>query len=238
MLLRLAYLGVTNVFALLRLLPSSDRDKDIEILALRHQITVLERQLGKTRPHFLPSDRAFMATLMYRLPRHLLGRFRLLVWPDTVLRLAPRPAHAPPRGPVTPEEPGPTAHRPLHPAAGARLARENPCWGYLSLPCSPVSSDAIALGRLAAGRRNICVWVCRAVSDAASRRCHLVCHWLQDIKSSPSPYLVTVSRNGAHPFEFRSVDGRAAGRSTPGGPGTSGAASRTLCRRCHITGCP
>jgi hypothetical protein len=27
-------------------LPVSDRDKDVEILALRHQITVLERQLG------------------------------------------------------------------------------------------------------------------------------------------------------------------------------------------------
>jgi hypothetical protein len=44
-LLRLAYLGVTNVFASLRLLPASDRDKDVEILVLRHQITVLERQL-------------------------------------------------------------------------------------------------------------------------------------------------------------------------------------------------
>jgi putative transposase len=33
-LLRLAYLGVTNVFALLRLLPRGDRDKDIEILSL------------------------------------------------------------------------------------------------------------------------------------------------------------------------------------------------------------
>jgi hypothetical protein len=43
--LRLAYLSVTNVFALLRLLPVSDRDKDVEILALRHQIAVLERQL-------------------------------------------------------------------------------------------------------------------------------------------------------------------------------------------------
>jgi putative transposase len=49
MLLRLAYLGVANAFALLRLLPMSDRDKDIEILALRHQIAVLERQLGKDR---------------------------------------------------------------------------------------------------------------------------------------------------------------------------------------------
>ncbi len=46
MLLRLAYLSVKNVFALLRLFPVSDRDKDVESLALRHQITVLERQLG------------------------------------------------------------------------------------------------------------------------------------------------------------------------------------------------
>jgi hypothetical protein len=38
-LLRLAYLGVTNAFAVLRLLPMSNRDKDVEILALRHQIT-------------------------------------------------------------------------------------------------------------------------------------------------------------------------------------------------------
>jgi hypothetical protein len=47
-LLRLAYLSAANVFALLRLLAVGDRDKDAEILALRHQITVLERQLGKT----------------------------------------------------------------------------------------------------------------------------------------------------------------------------------------------
>jgi hypothetical protein len=45
MLLRLAYLAVTNGLALLRLLPMSDRAKDVEILALRHQLTVLERQL-------------------------------------------------------------------------------------------------------------------------------------------------------------------------------------------------
>ncbi|PSL57122.1 hypothetical protein B0I31_10299 [Saccharothrix carnea] len=54
MLLRLVYLGVTNAFALLRLLPMSDRDKDVEILALRHQITVLQRQLGQTRPRLFP----------------------------------------------------------------------------------------------------------------------------------------------------------------------------------------
>ncbi|MCF2534004.1 hypothetical protein [Yinghuangia soli] len=52
MLLRLAYLAVTTVFAALRLLPTSDRAKDIEILALRHQLTVLERQLSDRRPRF------------------------------------------------------------------------------------------------------------------------------------------------------------------------------------------
>jgi hypothetical protein len=49
MLLRLAYLGVTNVVALLRLLPGSDRDKDAEILALRHRLAVLQRPLGEQR---------------------------------------------------------------------------------------------------------------------------------------------------------------------------------------------
>jgi len=65
---RLTYLSVTNAFALLRLLPMGDRDKDVEILVLRHQITVLERQLGKTRPRFSPGDRAFLAALLHRLP--------------------------------------------------------------------------------------------------------------------------------------------------------------------------
>jgi hypothetical protein len=62
-LLRLAYLSVTSAFALLRLFLMSDWDKDVEIVALRHQITVLERQLGKTRPRFTPGDRAFLAAL-------------------------------------------------------------------------------------------------------------------------------------------------------------------------------
>ena len=48
-LFRLAYLGVSNALALLRLLPMSDHDKDAEILALRHQIAVLERQLHGDR---------------------------------------------------------------------------------------------------------------------------------------------------------------------------------------------
>jgi putative transposase len=60
-LLRFAYLGVTNIFAMLRLLPTNDRAKDIQILALRHQIMVLERRLGEQGLRFDPSDRALLA---------------------------------------------------------------------------------------------------------------------------------------------------------------------------------
>lgn len=74
------------MFGSMRLLAVSGRDKDVKILALRHQITVLERQLGTNRPRFTPADRAFLAALLHRLPRGVLGRFRLLVRPDTLLR--------------------------------------------------------------------------------------------------------------------------------------------------------
>jgi putative transposase len=129
-LLRLAYLSVTNVFALLRLLPMSDQAKEAEILALRHQIIVLERQLGKARPRFSLADRAFLAALLHRLPRNVLGRFRLLVRPETVLRwhrdlLARRHAAR-----SRPRRPGrPRTVRSIR-LLVLRLARENPCWGY------------------------------------------------------------------------------------------------------------
>ena len=86
MLLRLAYLGVTNAFALLRLLPGGDRDKDIEILSLRHQLTVLQRQLNGQQVRFEPVDRAWLAALLHPLPRPTLRRLRLLVRPDTILK--------------------------------------------------------------------------------------------------------------------------------------------------------
>jgi putative transposase len=129
-LLRLAYLGVTNVFALLRLLLLSDRDKDVEILALRHQIMVLERPLGKARPRFSLADRAFLAALLHCLPRDVLGWFRLLVRPETVLRwhrdlLVRRHAAS-----SRPRRPGrPRTVRSIR-LLVLRLARENPLWGY------------------------------------------------------------------------------------------------------------
>jgi hypothetical protein len=48
-LLRLPYLALTSVFAFIRLLPMSDTDKDIEILTLRHQLAILQRQIDKPR---------------------------------------------------------------------------------------------------------------------------------------------------------------------------------------------
>lgn len=50
MLFRLTYLGVTNTLALHHLLPLGDRDKDAEILALPHQITVLQRSTPPVVP--------------------------------------------------------------------------------------------------------------------------------------------------------------------------------------------
>jgi putative transposase len=125
-LLRLAYLGVANVFALLRLLPMSSRDKDAEILALRHQLSVLQRQLGPDRVRFTPGDRA----LLHRLPRDVLNRLHLVVRPDTVLRwhrhvVARRHAER-----SRPRSPGrPHTVRSIR-VLVLRLVRENPGWGY------------------------------------------------------------------------------------------------------------
>jgi hypothetical protein len=91
-LLRLAHLGVTNAFALLRLLPCSDQDKDAEILVWRHQIAVPQRQLGDQHIRFQPADRALLTALLHPLPRPALQRLRLLIRPDTILRWHRDPA--------------------------------------------------------------------------------------------------------------------------------------------------
>src|SRR4051794_21247411 len=130
MLLRLAYLGITNAFALLRLLPGSDRDKDAEIIALRHQLAVLRRQLDGQRVRFEPADQALLAALLSTLPRPAVQNLRLLVQPDTVLRwhrnlLARRHAAA-----SRPRRRGrPRTIRSIR-ALVLRLVRENPSWGY------------------------------------------------------------------------------------------------------------
>src|SRR5829696_8817708 len=119
--------------ALLRLLPRSDHDKDTEILILRHQLAVLQRQLGDQRIRFHPADRALLAALLHRLPRPSLRRLRLLVRPDTILRwhrdlLARRHAAR-----SRPRRRGrPRTLRSIR-ALVLRLARENESWGYRRL---------------------------------------------------------------------------------------------------------
>jgi transposase InsO family protein len=130
MLLRLAYLGITNAFALLRRLPGGNRDKDIEILSLRHQLAVLQRQLGGRHARFEPVDRVWLAALLHPLPRPTLRRLRLLVRPDTILKwhrdlIARRHAAR-----SRPRRRGrPRTLRSIRTLV-LRLARENGSWGY------------------------------------------------------------------------------------------------------------
>ncbi|MEV4135043.1 integrase core domain-containing protein [Dactylosporangium sp. NPDC049742] len=121
---------MTNALAMLRLLPMSNRAKDAEILALRHQITVLERQLHGEKVRLTPADRAFLAALLHRLPRDVLRQIRLLVRPETVLRwhrnlVAHRHAVI-----SRPKRAGrPPTLRSIRTLV-LRLARENSSWGY------------------------------------------------------------------------------------------------------------
>jgi transposase len=128
MLLRLPYPALTSVFAFIRLLPMSDTDKDIEILTLRHQLAVLQRQTD--RPRLTPPDRAYLAALLHRLPKSKLRQLHLIVSPDTILRCHRdllRRHHAKASRPKRAGRP-PTV-RSIKTLV-LRLARENPSWGY------------------------------------------------------------------------------------------------------------
>ncbi|MCX4458272.1 integrase core domain-containing protein [Streptomyces sp. NBC_01340] len=130
MLLRLAYLAVVNAFAALRLLPITDHAKDTEILALRHQLTVLERQLGAEKVKFTPADRAFLAALLVRLQRGQLRRLRLLVHPETILRWHRDLIRRRHDRLIRPKRPGrPPTERSIRRLI-LRMARENSTWGY------------------------------------------------------------------------------------------------------------
>jgi putative transposase len=129
-LLRLACLRVTNTFAVLGLLPGGRPGKDAEILTLRHQIAVLERQLGGMGVRLTAPDRAFLAALLHRLSPGALRQMRLLVRPDTVLCWhcdLIRRRHAARSRPQRPGRP-PTV-RSIRTLV-LRLVREKSQWGY------------------------------------------------------------------------------------------------------------
>ena len=124
--LRLAYLAVLRVFGWLALLARSDRAKDAEILILRHQVAVLQRQ--KKIPRLSWADRAVLAALARLLPKRRLCQLRLIVSPRTLLRwhacLVRRRWTYPRRAPGRPRTV--QAIR----ALVLEMARDNPGWGY------------------------------------------------------------------------------------------------------------
>ena len=132
--IRLLYLIMIRVFSWLHLLGRSQASKNAEILILRHEVTVLRRQV--TRPRLDWTDRAVLAALARLLParlhRHRLVRpGTLLAWHRHLLR----------RRWTYPSQPGrPPASKEIRNLV-LRLARENPAWG-----CRRVHGELRQLG--------------------------------------------------------------------------------------------
>ena len=112
-----------------------------EVLALRRQVQVLERQVK--RVHWSPGDRMIMAALRERLPR--LAWAGLLVRPETVLgwhRALVRRKWAAYRGRPRRGRPPISEQSRL---VILRMARENPGWGYFR-----IRGEMLKLGHLVA----------------------------------------------------------------------------------------
>jgi len=81
---RLLYLIFARLCGWLALLPRSDDVKNTEILVLRHQIAVLQRQVRSPRLSW--ADRAILAALTRRLSTARRRQLSLIITPRTLLR--------------------------------------------------------------------------------------------------------------------------------------------------------
>jgi putative transposase len=121
------YLVVSRLLALVVLLARGDRSKELEILVLRHELSILRRQVG--RPRFEPRDRLVLAALSRVVPRRSWSAFS--VRPETLLRwhrgLVARRWTYPHRRPGRPP-----IEREIRELI-VRLARENTSWGYVRI---------------------------------------------------------------------------------------------------------
>ena len=120
------YLAIRRLLELAVVMAHSDDANEIELLALRHEVAMLRRQVK--RPSFDPADRAFLAVLSRLLPRARWGAF--VVTPATLLawhrRMVARRWTYPHRRPGRPRVDEEVE------ALVVRLASENPQWGYLA----------------------------------------------------------------------------------------------------------
>ncbi|WP_043492308.1 MULTISPECIES: integrase core domain-containing protein [Streptomyces] len=125
--LRLLYLIFCRLLGCFLLLGRSTAANNAEILALRHEVAVLRRQVQ--RPRLSWADRAVLSALARHLPpvlrRHrLVTPGTLLTWHRRLVRWKWRQTAVRSGRPPLPEE---TV------ALIQRLARENPTWGYVRI---------------------------------------------------------------------------------------------------------
>ena len=123
------------IAALARLAVHSGRSKNLEIIALRHQLAVLRRQIDW--PALNDTDRTLLGAIAAALPRP--KRAGWLVTPDTLLRWHRRRIAR--HWTQTARAPGRPATAPVLRRLIVRLASENPTWGYRR-----IHGDAAGLG--------------------------------------------------------------------------------------------
>lgn len=82
MLFAVVYAGLRAILGLIVLCGRADAVKDVELLVLRHEVTVLRRQVS--RPRLEPKDRIILAAASRLLPPKLRGA--RIVTPATLLR--------------------------------------------------------------------------------------------------------------------------------------------------------
>jgi hypothetical protein len=84
--LKLIFLVVSGAMSLTRLPHGESWWKDAEILILRHQLAVAQRQRPRVHARLTWPDRAWLALLAGTLPIERLAVMRLIVTPGTIVR--------------------------------------------------------------------------------------------------------------------------------------------------------
>jgi putative transposase len=126
--LKLVFLIVIRAVSLLGLSRRECWWKDAEILMLRHQLAVAERERPRAHSRLTWLDRAWLALLAGTVPAERLAAMRLVVTPGTILRWQRDIVRR--RWARRLRRYGrPATHRKVR-SVTLRLARENESWGY------------------------------------------------------------------------------------------------------------